>query len=395
MTPDGAPDRPDGLDASFAVPFVHRVRFTRGAFEVGNAALREVVAAGGTLPARTIAFIDEGVAAAWPALARDVERYAAAHAEVIDLARAPQVVRGGEAAKNGWEVFDVVAGAIDAARICRHSFVLAIGGGAMLDAVGFAAATAHRGVRLARFPTTTLSQGDAGVGVKNAINAFGKKNFLGTFAPPWAVINDDRFLATLTGRDWRAGMSEAVKVALLKDARLFARIEAAAPGLARRDEASAAAILRRAAELHVQHIVRGGDPFEASNARPLDFGHWSAHKLEQTSGFRLRHGEAVAIGVALDTLVSAITGRLPEPEARRVVGCLARIGLPLYDSLLEDAAALRDGLEEFREHLGGRLTITLLEGIGRPVDVHAIDPAAIAEGVRRLAAIESGAARSA
>ena len=93
--------------------------------------------------------------------------------------------------------------------------MVAIGGGAVLDAVGYAAATAHRGVRLIRVPTTVLSQDDSAVGVKNGINAFGKKNFVGSFAPPHAVLNDFDLLRTLQDRDWRAGISEAVKVALL------------------------------------------------------------------------------------------------------------------------------------------------------------------------------------
>lgn len=375
-----------GFDVSFSVPFSYRVRFTHGAFEVKNETLRDVIAAGGDGPARMVVFIDAGVAVAWTTLLGEICRYSAAHSDVIDLVREPQIVPGGEWSKNGTEVFEKVVRAIEAGQICRHSFVLAVGGGAMLDAVGLAAATSHRGVRLVRLPTTTLAQADAGVGVKNGVNASGKKNFLGCFAPPWAVINDERFLTTLSNRDWRAGIAEAVKVALLKDARLFARIDASTPSLARRDNPVAAGILRRAAELHIEHIVGGGDPFEMKSARPLDFGHWSAHKLEETSGFRLRHGEAVAIGVALDAVISMIDGRLADTEARRILVCLADIGLPLYHMLLEDTEALREGLEQFRQHLGGRLTITLLEGIGRPVEVHALNFALVVKAVRHLAA---------
>jgi len=262
--------------------------------------------------------------------------------------------------------------------------VLAIGGGAVLDVVGFAAATAHRGVRLVRMPTTTLAQADAGIGVKNGVNAFGTKNFLGSFAVPLAVINDEAFLSTLSDRDWRCGLSEAVKVALIKDQRFFELIEASVPRLARREDAAMRPIVRRSAALHLQHIVTGGDPFELQGARPLDFGHWSAHKLEQMTDFRLRHGEAVAIGVALDVVYSAMTGRLAETEAQRVIEVLERLGFVLYDAAMEDPALL-DGLEEFREHLGGRLTITLLEGIGRPVDVHEIDRDRLAGAIGQLA----------
>ena len=131
--------------------------------------------------------------------------------------------------------------------IDRHSYVVAIGGGAVLDAVGYAAATAHRGVRLVRVPTTTLSQDDSAVGVKNGINAFGKKNFVGTFAPPHAVLNDFDLLTTLDDRDWRAGISEAVKVALLKDSAFFAWIEQHARELDERSLDAMAMLVHRCA----------------------------------------------------------------------------------------------------------------------------------------------------
>jgi 3-dehydroquinate synthase len=222
--------------------------------------------------------------------------------------------------------------------------------------------------------------------VKNAVNAFGKKNFLGTFHLPWAVVNDDRFLTTLSDRDWRSGLSEAVKVALLKDAAFFEELERAAPRLRERDSATVRPVIKRCAELHLEHIAEGGDPFELLNARPLDFGHWSAHKLEQVSDFEVKHGEAVAVGIALDVLYSLEMGLLKADDAERVLGCLSRIGFALYDEALADHATILDGLEEFREHLGGRLTITLLRGIGQPLDVHKIDRARMAVAMERLAA---------
>ena len=217
---------------------------------------------------------------------------------------------GGEAAKNDTEAVSRVIAAIGAHGLCRHSTVLAVGGGALLDAVGYAAAVAHRGLRLVRAPTTVLAQNDAGIGVKNGINAFGKKNFIGTFQPPAAVINDSRFLATLSLRDWRAGTAEAVKVALVRDRAFFASIEEMAPALAARQALAMQSLVRQCAELHLAHITQGGDPFERGSARPLDFGHWAAHRLEAMSDYRLRHGEAVAVGIALDTLYSTLSDRL-------------------------------------------------------------------------------------
>ena len=255
--------------------------------------------------------------------------------------------------------------------------------------VGLAAATAHRGVRHIRIPTTTLSQDDSGVGVKNGINAFGKKNFIGTFAPPHAVVNDLQFLDSLPDRDKRAGYSEAVKVALIRDGRFFESLEKDAVLLKSFDSEAMERLVRRCAELHVEHIAGSGDPFEFGSARPLDFGHWAAHKLEQISDYRIRHGEAVAIGVALDTVYSGLIGLLDPDSVERVLRLFADLGMETYASELhytdsEGDQMLLRGLEEFREHLGGDLTITLLEGIGQGVEVHSMNLPKVVEALAIL-----------
>ncbi|HHN78717.1 MAG TPA: 3-dehydroquinate synthase, partial [Phycisphaerales bacterium] len=378
------------------VHFDHRVFFTRGVFEPGNGVLEDVLSGGadstrdrasggrqdGHSAHRGVVFIDDGVARAHPGLE------AAARAKLGGLLGVDvpvRVVPGGERVKNDPSHLDDILRAIHDAHLCRHSYVFAVGGGAVLDAVGYAAAIAHRGVRLVRFPTTTLSQDDSGVGVKNGVNAFGKKNFLGVFAPPCAVINDTDFLKTLDDRDWRAGFSEAVKVALVRDGSFFDEIERLAPAIVRREMGPAVRVIERSALLHFRHIVEGGDPFETAEARPLDFGHWSAHKLEQLSGFELRHGEAVAGGGALDAMYSALAGGLPMGEAERVAACLVSLGFELDHPSLDDPALL-DGLEEFREHLGGRLTVSLLAGIGSAVDVHEMDADLVRESIDTLRA---------
>src|SRR5690606_31677250 len=259
--------------------------------------------------------------------------------------------------------------------IDRHSSIMAIGGGAVLDDVGYAAAIAHRGIRHLRVPTTVLSQNDSGMGVKNGVNYRGKKNFIGTFSPPVAVFNDDVFLTTLSHRDWLAGISEAIKVALIKDATFFGWIADHATQLHNRDREAMNYLIYRCAELHLRHIA-GADPFEFGSSRPLDFGHWSAHKLEQLSGFEIKHGEAVAIGIALDSMYSSLAGLLPSEDSQRIIDTLQAVGLPVFHPMLESSSGhhpLLAGLEEFREHLGGRLTIMLLEAIGSGVEVHALD----------------------
>jgi 3-dehydroquinate synthase len=244
----------------------------------------------------------------------------------------------------------------------------------------------HRGVRLIRVPTTVLAQDDSGVGVKNGVNYRGVKNFVGTFAPPFAVLNDLDLLTRLSERDKVAGMAEAVKVALIRDGAFFAWLERNADGLITFERAALAQMIRRCAELHMHQIARGGDPFETGSARPLDYGHWSAHKLESLTHHHVRHGEAVAIGIALDARYSVLAGLLAEGEDRRICALLEHLGFRLWHPALEARGAdgnlaVLDGLREFREHLGGDLTVTLLQDIGSGIEVHAIDEA------RMLAAI--------
>ena len=391
------------IEQVLRLTFRYTVHFTEGIFSASNDLLRDIIAAGADYkPVRTVFIVDSGVAACHPNLNADIEVYCAQNREIMKLAAPVAVIAGGEDAKNDPRQLEKVLEAINAGGICRHSFVVAIGGGAVLDVAGYAAATAHRGVRLIRVPTTVLAQDDAGLGVKNGINYFGKKNYLGTFAPATAVINDVSFLATLPDRDWLCGITEAIKVALMKDARFFDRVEATADALANRDLAAMRPIVRRCAELHLNHISSGGDPFELGNSRPLDFGHWAAHKLEFLSGYRIRHGEAVGIGMALDSTYSWLTGLLPEDDWRRIVDLLLRLRLPIYASELGDHADNIDhprsvlrGLTEFREHLGGELTISLLEGIGLPLEVHEIDFARMAKSIAELKRIAAERAASA
>lgn len=357
---------------SFSVQWHHRVLTCRDAFTDSGAELAQLFGDSSS-PARVLCVLDGGLTKASPALPDRIAAWAQAQSDRIDLAGTPLTVPGGEQAKNDRTVFDQVVRAIHDRRICRQSFVLAVGGGAMLDAVGLAAATSHRGVRLVRLPSTTLGQADAGVGVKNGINAFGAKNLIGTFAPPWAVVNDATLLPTLTDRDWRAGLSEAIKVALLKDESLLIDIEHAAVALQNRDLDVMERIATRTADLHVAHIVHGGDPFEISRARPLDFGHWSAHQLEQMTGFRLSHGDAVGIGLMIDLHYAALALGGSQSLVRRVASCLQSLGFPLCCDAMSDHDRLLDGLERFREHLGGAMAITMVTEPEHFQEVSSID----------------------
>jgi len=360
------------------VVFEYAVHFTRGLFELDNPLLARVIVADREPGSpKLLPVMDAGLLRHHPTLLKKLSAYAANR---LSLPLQPTlVVPGGEDVKNDPSLPESIHDAIHGGRLCRHSYVLAIGGGAVLDMAGFAAATAHRGVRLIRVPTTVLAQNDSGVGVKNGINAFGKKNFLGSFAPPYAVLNDYTWLTTLDDRDWRAGLAEAIKVALIKDADFFAFIAAHAQSLVERDMSAMRELIHRCAELHLAHIAAAGDPFETGSSRPLDFGHWAAHKLEQMTDYRLRHGEAVAIGVALDSVYSHLAGLLSRADVEQVLHVLRAAKLPLYTPELEAASepatdlCVFEGLDEFKEHLGGELTITLLRGIGQAIDVHEVD----------------------
>jgi len=377
---------PDPIEIrdDFAVGFSHRLLFTRSVFESANPLLGDVLRFDAAAPRPgVVAVVDAGLADATPGLLDAIAgRFGD---DTLPELRDVITVRGGEDAKNDPGVVDLVLGAVERHRIDRRSSIMVVGGGAVIDAVGYATSVAHRGVRLVRVASTVLGQLDAAIGVKNGVNRFGKKNFVGCFDVPTAVICDEAMLATLSDRHWCSGFSEAVKIACLKDAPFLDAMDRDADRIRARDLDAARPVIRRCAELHLHHITRGGDPFERNEARPLDFGHWAAHRLESLSGFHVAHGEAVSIGIALDTVYSALDGRLADATGERIVDLLRRLGLPIHHDLLHDERLL-DGLEEFREHLGGRLTVTLLEDVGRPVDVHEMDRARLTAAAERLRA---------
>lgn len=385
---------------SFAVPFTYPVVFANGVFEVGNAALLDVLPPIATRRHRLFVVIDGGLVDAQPDLPSRIQTYVDTHAQCLELAGPVVVVPGGERCKNDQEVLVDLQRRLASHHLDRHSFCVAVGGGAVLDVVGFAAATVHRGVRLVRVPSTVLAQNDAGIGVKNGVNAFGQKNFLGAFAPPYAVLNDVALLRSLPAREVRAGMAEAVKVALIRDAAFFDWLCANSEALAQFDEDAVGYLVRRGAELHLEHIEGGGDPFEQGSSRPLDFGHWAAHKMELLSHHELRHGEAVAIGLALDSLYSMASGWLDVAGAARVVRLLSALRLPCDHPVLHLRAAhgglqVAEGLNEFREHLGGELSVTFLHGIGRGVTHHEVDLVRMARCIGQLSQIAtSGEAES-
>jgi 3-dehydroquinate synthase len=363
---------------SFEMSCDYPVVSTRHAFDLGNRSLIDVLARRETGEVhRCAVFVDVDVLAAMPELSRQIREYAVFHARHLTLVGAIHPVAGGEISRNNSDAIPRLLATFSDLAIDRHCFVIAIGSGAVLDTVGYAAAIFHRGVRHVRIPTTVLTQDDNGDGVSNAIHAHGLRHLLGSFAPPWAIINDSAFIDRLSAREKRAGMAEAVKVALIRDGDFFRWIEGNAAALARFSPPHLDQLIRDRVELDLRQLRLGGDPFEVGSARPLDFGHWSAYQLEQLSSHALNHGEAVAIGIALDTRYSVLTGLLSEGEDRRVAGVLERLGFTLWHEALRQTnrdgrLSLLQGLVDFQERPGGERTIMLPAAIGRGIAVHAI-----------------------
>jgi 3-dehydroquinate synthase len=393
-SPDKAADASaasqDVYHQRIAVPFEYPVHFTHNLLAGGNELLAETLdRLGEHRRHRAIVYVDSGLAEAQPQLIEQVKEYFHNHPRRLELAGPPVTLPGGERAKTGWSVVRDVMWSAGNLHLDRQSFVIAFGGGAVLDMVGFAASLVHRGLRLVRVPSTTLAQNDAGVGVKNGMDEHGQKNFVGTFAPPFAVINDFDLLRTLSDRDWIGGVAEAFKVAIIKDAAFFGELCGMADKLRARDQQAMEACIRRTAILHLEHIGSSGDPFEFGSARPLDFGHWAGHKLETLSGYSLGHGQCVAIGMAVDSFHAMRQGLLSQGEFERIVAAMRECGLPVWSELLarqtpDGTLEILAGLQEFREHLGGALNVTLPNGIGKKIEVHEISPFFVQEAIERL-----------
>ena len=367
----------------FSVPFKYNVHFTHRSLEPSNRSLVNAICVNKTSELRRVfAIVDEGLSNARPALPCELRNYFTAHRDSMRLVAPPLCVPGGEKVKDDPHWLLQVHKQLHSFHIDRHSIVLTVGGGAVLDMAGFAAATTHRGVRNVRVPTTLLSQADGGLGVKTGINRFKVKNFLGTFAVPVAVINDYDFLRTLPPRHLISGMAEAVKVALIRDQKFFDWLLDHSTSLRSHQPSMVASLIKWSATLHLNHIALAGDPFESGSVRPLDFGHWAAHKLESMTSYRLHHGEAVAVGIAIDSRYSTEIGLLSEQALDRILCLLHRLGLPSWHRTLDlkgpdGRLKILRGLDEFKEHIGGDLTITLLKRIGEGTEVDRIDHVAL------------------
>ena len=234
------------------------------------------------------------------------------------------VISDGESSKNLGAIEAIVEASL-AAGLRRDDAFLAVGGGVVTDVVGFAAAILLRGVTWNAVPTTTAGMADAAIGGKTGVNHPRGKNLIGAFHPPRAILIDPTCLATLPDRDYRAGLVEAFKAAWIADSDLASRAAAALPAIASRDQAALLDLLAGAARVKARLVTE--DPRDEGSRRLLNFGHTLGHALEAAGGFgALRHGEAVAWGIAAALEISRRRAGLSDGDAARIREVLAALG---------------------------------------------------------------------
>ncbi|MDE6624648.1 MAG: 3-dehydroquinate synthase, partial [Alistipes sp.] len=255
----------------------------------------------------------------------------------------------------------------------RSTFVLAVGGGIVTDTAGFAASTYMRGLDFGFVSTTLLGQVDASVGGKNGVNVDGYKNMAGTFTQPQFVICDPVLLATLPDREFRAGLAEAVKAAVIADEELFARLEEATFEELRRNTDLLSDVISAAIRVKADIVER--DEREGGERRKLNLGHTLAHAIEKSSD-RMNHGEAVAVGTVLIARAAVRLGVLAAADCDRIAALLAKLGFVLESPVGMDRL-LREVAKD-KKNKDGELRIVLPTRIG-DCDVRPFTPERFAE----------------
>jgi 3-dehydroquinate synthase len=268
----------------------------------------------------------------------------------------------GEAAKD----IEVAAGLwsrLAARRITRSDVLIGVGGGAVTDLAGFTAACWLRGIRHVLVPTTLLAVADAAIGGKTGINIPAGKNLVGAFHPPAGVLADLTALATLPAAEYRSGLAEVIKAGFIADPVILDLIEADPAGSAAPSGRSERELVERA--VRMKAAVVSADLREAGPREMLNYGHTLGHAIERTEHYRLRHGEAVAIGMVYAAAVARLAGRLDTATADRHRRVLAAVGLPVS----YPAGAwprLREAMAVDKKARGARLRLVVLDGLARP-----------------------------
>ena len=245
----------------------------------------------------------------------------------------------------------------------RDGVIVALGGGVTGDLAGFLAATWHRGVPVVQAPTTVMAMLDSAIGGKVAVDLPAGKNLVGAFHPPLAVYADTRTLATLPDRELRAGVAEAVKCGTIASASLFRAIERDRATILRRDPDAIARLLLGGARVKARIVT--GDERESGRRMLLNFGHTLGHAVESAAGYRLRHGEAVAIGMVLECRIAVRMGLLAPGAAERVATLIAELGLPTEPPRRLRIGTLLAGAARDKKARAGVVRYVVPSGIGR------------------------------
>jgi 2-epi-5-epi-valiolone synthase len=262
-------------------------------------------------------------------------------------------------------VLDICAAAQDAG-LARREVLVALGGGVCCDLVSVAATLVRRGLPYVTVPTTLVAQVDAGIGLKGAVNFGGGKNYLGCFTPPAGVLVDPDFLRTVQPPELVSGLAEMVKIGLVRDADLVAALTAhggrlVASGFTQ-PAGLGARLIARSIQLMLEELA--ADPYEEFELRRLaDFGHTFSGRLEELSGYALRHGEAVAIDMALSSAVACETGHLTDAALAEILSVLLHLGLPITTDLATEASLL-DAMRATARHRAGALNLVVPTAVG-------------------------------
>ncbi len=249
----------------------------------------------------------------------------------------------------------------------RNSCVVALGGGVCCDLAGFVAASVLRGLRLICIPTTLLAMIDAAIGGKVALDHPRGKNLIGFFYPAELILVELRFLKTLPAAEWKNGLAELVKIAVVADSNLFSAIERSADALKRRVISRASPLILRAIELKAKVIEK--DPYERGVRSTLNFGHTIGHAIERELGYEGKHGEAVAIGMALESRLAVDLGILDPRDASRIEALIKRLGLPCELPDTMDARRLCSHIGFDKKRRNGVVYFSLPAAIGRMAKV--------------------------
>ena len=235
------------------------------------------------------------------------------------------VVPEGETSKS-METFASLLERMAELRFDRRAILVNFGGGVITDLGGFVASAYMRGISYTNFGTSLLAQLDSCVGGKVAVNARVAKNMIGSFYHPGHVAGDPGLLKTLSFRDYKSGLAEGIKVAIIMSPELFEILEQEHEKIRKRDPAILVKVVGMAAELKMNMISK--DPYENDLRRPLNFGHTIGHPIETEFAYKkIRHGEAVGIGMGVSTVVARNKGILPEDVAERIFDMLHAYGL--------------------------------------------------------------------